>query len=324
MLETWRKSRHPAVYGALKTIATSYQSCEAGQRPAMTSDTRNVEGISIVGTHPNGVGRIRAISDLPRLLRTDYYLLSYERPSSSCFKIQSSPLIYDYGGKPSTDTGTDAVLDLFRNAGTGGQVLGIDCSGYVYSALATAGLKLKSSGRLKAIGVHGVNASMLMNPRSNGLTCLDLVTFTSRETLKPGDLLASSGHVVMIESVGPDPLGIASITRESDCKRTNISLSRLDFTILQSSPSKGGIGINHMRAADYLADGGSMATAMIEHAVNACLAKFRGPIVSKSSSANLVRHKGTSECLDRPVRLAREECIAGCATEERSADIELP
>lgn len=313
LLSKWKASRHPAVYGGLKGLATAYQSCEAGVAGAMTSATADVEGISIIGTHPNGVGKVRVIGNLSAFLKSHYYLSAYKRPSSSCFDVQKSPLLYDYGGKPYTSDATDSTLDLFRNAGSGSSALGIDCSGYVYSALATGGLKLKKSGRLKAIGVHGVSSSMFMNPQSNGLTCLDYAKFNGNDNIRPGDILASSGHVILIESVGSDPLGIERITKESDCTSSNMSVSRFNFTILQSSPSKGGIGINRMRAADYLAGGGSMKTAMLQHAVNACLAKFRGTtITTKSSSANLIRHAGTPDCVDTAIKYAKEECVASC------------
>lgn len=313
LLTNWKATRHPAVFGGLKSLANAYQSCDAGLVPALGSQTRNVEGISIIGEHSNGVGLKRTVSNLDALLRSHPYLANYRQPASSCFAVLRNPLIYDYGGKPSTATGDSATLNFFKNAGSGTSVLGIDCSGYVYSALATAGLKLKRDGKLKAIGVHGVNARMYMEPQRNGLTCIDHAKFTRDASVRPGDLLASTGHIVMVESVGSDPLGINTITRIEDCRASNMSVRRLNFTILHSSPSKGGVGINRMKASDYLAGGGSMATAMLDHAAAACRARLSGTTVTaKSSRASLVRHLGTTACQDTPIRLDREECLASC------------
>jgi hypothetical protein len=154
---------------------------------------------------------------------------------------------------------------------------------------------------------------MYMNPQKNGLTCLDFVKFKADDQLRAGDVLASTGHMLFIESVGEDPFGISSITKEADCTADKISVGRFDFTILQSSTSKGGIGINRIRGADYLSEAGAMKDGMIEHAVNACLSKLRRTeITSRSSTAQLVRHLATPDCFDLPIRLAREECVATC------------
>lgn len=314
LLDKWQQTRHPIVYGALKSFATSYQSCDVGFTSALTTSTSAVKGISITGTHSDGVGRKRVISDLTALIGTHPYLNTYVKPAANCQDVLMDPMIYDYGGKPYADNTTDSELNFFRDAGTGTSALGIDCSGYVYSALATAGLKLKQSGRLKAINVMGVPARAYMNPQANGLTCFEYATFNREQNLLPGDILASSGHIIIIEEVGTDPFGIVSISNESSCTTNNIDVAKFDFTILHSSPVKGGIGINRMRASDYLVEvGGSMKTALIQHAVNACLAKTRNSkVVSQSSYASLVRHLGTPDCLDRPIRLTHEDCLSRC------------
>ncbi len=316
LFDSWRKSRHPAVYGALKSLATIYQSCEAGQLPAITNATPSIEGISIVGTHPNGAGLKRQITDLEALIRSHFYLSSYQKPVGSCHPVTLTPPIYDYGGKPYTDPGDDASLDFFKDAGTGTSELGIDCSGFVYSALAASGLKLKKDGRLKAIGVHGVNSVMLMNPQNNGLTCLAHATFDQTKNIQPGDIIASNGHALIIDTIGPDPFGINQIRTFEECKTANISFAKFDFTILQSSPSKEGIGVNRMKGSDYFAGGGTMSDALITHAVNACMARFTGPMTTRANAGSIIRHQASSDCVDTAVRLEREECVSTCSFED--------
>jgi len=324
LFESWRVTQSAAVYGALKTFATAYQSCSAAQRPALSRRSREIAGIEVFGHHPDGIGLKRRVADIDALIASHPYLSRAQPPpSDACFPVLSRPLIYDYGGKPLASTEGSPILDLFTDAGTGTDVLGVDCSGFVYTSFAAAGLKLKKSGRLKASGVFGVRAAMWREPQDNGLTCFNHASFTAARSLQPGDILASQGHVVMIDSVGRDPFGIARFKRASDCRRANMSLARFDFTVLQSAPVNGGIGIDRYRASDYLPDEGAMAEALLQNAVDACLAKTRRKTVTaRASSASLVRHLGTANCKDRPVKLNRQACLAACPAEAAGPFVE--
>jgi hypothetical protein len=150
---------------------------------------------------------------------------------------------------------------------------------------------------------------MMKEPQNNGLSCLSKVS----GELKPGDLIASSGHVVMVESVGADPFGIAGITKESDCAVSKMALSRFDFVISQSSTSKGAIGINRMLAKTYFPTYDSMAEALKHQAVSACLKKFGKTTTAPTSLASVVRHKGTETCKGTAVPLAKQECLSSCS-----------
>ncbi|HVK62684.1 MAG TPA: hypothetical protein VM432_14090, partial [Bdellovibrionales bacterium] len=314
LFERWKATRHPAVYGALKTISVAYQSCSAGLSKALDGDTPSLKGISIVGTHSDGVGSKREISSLDQLISSQPYLQSYVKPANgtNCFDVRANPMIYDYGGKPYTTSDQESTFNLFKNAGSGTSVLGIDCSAYVYVSLASAGFKVKVSGRLKAIGASGISSSMYANPEGNGLTCLQHASFETTSSLKPGDIVAKSGHVFLIESVGADPFGIKGFTSVDQCKLSNMSISRFDFTILQSSSSKNGIGIHRAKASAYL-QGNSMGTGLLSHAVNACKARFgSSTVVSKVSGLSVVRHSGSSDCRDTSIKIERESCVSSC------------
>ncbi|CAN5507415.1 hypothetical protein BH10BDE1_BH10BDE1_13140 [soil metagenome] len=316
MFDQWKATYAPPVYGGMKTVATIYQSCDAGGKAPIGSETGNVQGISVTGRHTDGSGNIRQVTDLKAYLRTQPYIGTavYKRPLPSCHDVQAIPSIYDYGGKPYATTADEKTLNMFKNAGTGSKELGIDCSGLVFSAYATAGLKLKKTTGLKASLVNGVSSTMLTQPQANGLTCLDHATFTAKSNLKPGDIIAIKGHVVMVADVGADPFGINRLNSVSQCTSGNISIGNFNFSIFQSDPSKGGIGVNRMRASYYLSSFSTMGRGMIDHAINACKAKFQtAGIVSKSSSASVVRHLGTTACIDSvPVTLTKEECLSSC------------
>lgn len=302
------------VAGAVKVMMTAYQSCQAKRLPAMTAATDSVASNAIVvtGTHPNGVGLKREIGNLESLKKTHYYIREGTEKGTACFDVPNHPLIYDYGGKPYTSTATDSTLNFFKNAGSGTSVLGIDCSGYVFSALAASGLRVSPSKRLTASLVHGINARMYMEPVANGLSCLAPVALKGKDVLRNGDILASGGHIVMVDRVGADPFGVFRFKSSSDCRAENISSKNFDFEVLQSAPVKNGIGIDRMKAADYFASSSDMKTALVQYAIAACQSNLGQASTPKPASARLVRHKLTEECKDRPVRLEGESCINAC------------
>lgn len=314
LFEHWKNTESAPVYGGLKTIAVAYQSCEAAIHEPLGPQTSDIQGIVVTGRHSSGTGNVREIRDLKRMIATHPYLSQYRRPLPQCHDILKAPPIYDYGGKPYTSTANEKLLDLFRNAGSGSKELGIDCSAFVYSSYAVSGLKLKKETSLKASLIRGVSSSMMADPQKNGLTCLEHAKFKRGETLKPGDIISIRGHVIMVEDVGPDPFGISKIDSAADCKLSNISVNNFQFTLFQSSPSKGSIGINRMQARHYLTDTGTMGAGLREHAVNACKAQFsRGTVASASSKTSIVRHNGSAQCRDTALSLAKEDCLSSCA-----------
>lgn len=299
------------VYGARKALVIAYQSCEAGEKDPMDGETEKVVGIKRIGTHPDGVGGQRVIADLRAVQKTHYYLQTKDR-SSSCKDISSNPMIYDYGGKPYATSDPDSALDFFKNAGSGTRVLGIDCSAYVFSALAAAGLKIHPDKKMKAILSHGINARMYMDPANNGLACFRKATMGVAGTLQAGDIAAVPGHVVVIDSVGKDPFGIERAKTVSQC--AHLDSSGFDFVIAQSSPSKNAIGINKYQASDYLAEtGGAMKSGFEASAQAACKAKFdKKNSLIQAKSFQIIRHKLSPECIDRPLPLVGESCAASC------------
>ena len=314
-------NRHPMVAGGLKALSVAYQSCDASSKRALNQNTPDLEGITITGNVPGTPGRKREITDLRGLVRSHPYLRDYRKPSASCFDVLRSPMIYDFGGKPYQTSSTSSTLDFFKNFG-GTRVLGIDCSGYVFASMATAGLRLSKGVKMKPIHVRTTPAAKWMKPRSSGLSCFSPVSMGPTKTVEAGDILASSGHVMIIDTVGSDPFGIDRFTSESECRLSNMSSSRFNMTFLQSGSAKGGMGINRIRPTRFLPeDEAPMEEAMLQYAVAACKAKFkRQTIAIQPSTATIVRHSGSSDCLDRKIKLAHEECVASCAA---SAALEI-
>jgi hypothetical protein len=300
------------VFGAKWAMATAYQSCQALSQPALTRATPNAEGIVITGKNADGIGSSRQIASVSSLLRTHPYYKDVTSYGPSCLSNRTSPLIYDYGGRPYATATAGSTLNFFRDSGYGTSVLGIDCSGYVYTALAAAGLRLTASKELKAGDVYGISSTMFLEPEANRLTCLQKITVTPEQNLKAGDIAAIQGHVVMIDSVGADPLGIKNAGSAADCAK--LSSKNFDFVIIQSSNSKQGIGINRYKASDYLADTNTLRSGFEKYAYYACLAKFNNQSYKPNlGTASVIRHKLTPECLGARVALTQESCIKDCA-----------
>lgn len=326
MFESWRGKVNTALYGAYKTFSVAYQTCSALSVATLKAGTALVNGITVTGKHANGVGSKRIVRNADLVFKTNPYYANRLSPANGCFTAEKSPLIYDYGGKPYASSAL-GTIDLFKNAGTGTSTLGIDCSGFVASSVLVSGLRLKSGVTNKAAQSGGTNAAMFANPVGNGLTCFAPLVSSKSATLKPGDIVANGGHVFMIDTVGADPFGIANAKTAAQCNA--VTAARFDFTIIQSSPSKNGIGMNRYQGADYLAVTSSFRSGLEAYAKSICQVKLgliKQKTLANRSLAVVVRHTGTASCVDKPVQLVGESCMKSCAVSSPSllAARELP
>ena len=298
------------VAGIENTFSTVYQSCNALGVSTVTGSTPDVQGIKKLSTtHSDGIGGQRIVSDLAKVQATHPYIkVAGVGGGNNCFNVKGNPLIYDYGGSPSV---SDNVINMFKNAGSGTEVLGVDCSALVSSMAAASGLRYKPGQDSKAIYIRQ-NSSKFINASASGFTCYQNVDVDKTSLIKTGDIAAVSGHVVMVDKVGDDPFGLAAITKAADCS-TKVTSSKFNFSVVQSSPSKNGMGINRYVAKDYLNESTKMKTLFVAYAKAACNAKFSGKKESpRSSSWGIIRHKGTPECLTTATELARQSCVSSC------------
>lgn len=293
--------------GIKRVFSTAYQSCRVLDLPAMDRNTASVVGIQrLTQKHPDGVGAKRVISDLPSVQKTHYYIRGLAS-ESSCRAVRESPLIYDYGGEPAIKSNT---LDFFTNAGTGTNVLGVDCSAFVSSAIAVSGLRYKPGLANKPIYTRQ-SSSQFIDAKKSGFSCFDNITVTANKSVAVGDIVAVNGHVVAIDSVGVDPFGLKLIKSEAGCSA--LDYKNFDIVVAQSSPSKNGIGLNKFQIRDYLSETPKMTAAFVGLAKQACLAKFQNKTI-KPVDANwgFIRHKGTAECVAPRVGLIGEACTQSC------------
>jgi len=319
LFEGWKTSVAPALYGAYKTISVGYQSCNAVALTPLSASIAAVSGITVTGTHPSGTGLTREVTDSAAVFRTNPFYAGRNSPPGGCFTASTIPLIYDYGGKPYASTAAGGEMDLFKNSGTGTDALGIDCSGFITTSVLAGGLRLKQNVSSKAAQTSGVNAAMFSNPAGNGLSCFARVPSTKTQSLISGDIIANSGHVIMVDRTSADPFGVASAKTTGDCD--HVSSSNFDFTIIQSSASKGGIGMNRYRAADFLAGYTAMRTGLEAYAKSFCRVRLgvdSEETLANPSEAVVVRHTGAAGCMDAALPLTGQNCLQACGTASAS------
>ena len=305
-----RKNLHPLVYGARKVMSTAYQSCSVLDLFLMPKGHKT-RGIRITSQHPSGNGWIRDISSINSLRQSHYYISQTDIPNSQqCLDIHSYPLIYDYGGKPST---TLHSINLFKNSGSGSQLLGVDCSGFVASAMASSGLRLKPGVFIRPIHVKGVNARMFKNAHRNNLSCLQQQDISIHNPIRPGDIVASNTHIFIVDAVGNDPLGLHSIRSSSKCHSSGITLSNFDFSIIQSSAHNNGVGINRMQVAAAIDGLSSMEKGLKRVASRACYKMFEQNFHRNITEIAILRHASNEQaCRDREIYLEKQECLTAC------------
>ena len=287
-------------------FATAYQSCRVLDLPEMDQSTPSVVGISRVETHPDGVGGQWLVTNLKAVQNTHYYIRGLAS-ESNCVDVKNNPLIYDYGGEPFTSGNT---INFQRDAGTGTKALGVDCSSFISSAIAVAGLRYRPGIENKTIFIRQTSEKFIDATKS-GFKCFKNITVTPQISIQVGDIVGVHGHVVTIDKVGNDPFGFKLLKSGKDYQSLNYK--NFEITIAQSSYSKNGIGINKFAIKDYLAEEVKMRTAFLGLGEQACRAHFENKnIQPKNSDWGFIRHLGTSECLAPRVIMVGESCTQKC------------
>ena len=176
----------------------------------------------------------------------------------------------------------------------------------------SAGLKLSPEKPLRARSVTRIPARHYMNP-GNTMSCIEKVKAGTDMKLQGGDIFASKGHIFMIVHTGDDPLGVEKALKKDSC--SSITYRDFDFSIMQSSPSKGAIGMNHMEVVDYLAESTTMRKGFEKFARLDCKNKQEKKLRTPSiDEAVLTRHKMTPECVAaKSLKLDHESCLDRCS-----------
>ncbi len=292
--------------GTKMVFATAYQSCRVLDLPEMDHATPSVVGISRVGTHADGIGGQRLVTNLKAVQNSHYYIRGLAS-ESNCADVKNNPLIYDYGGEPYISGNT---ISFQKDAGTGTKALGVDCSAYISSAIAVAGLRYKPNVNNKTIFIRQTSDKFI-DAAQSGFTCFKNITLTPQNSVQAGDVVGVHGHVVTIDTVSADPFGLKLLKSAKECRSLNYK--NFEIIITQSSPSKNGIGINKYAVRDYLDESSKMRNAFVGMGEQACLAHFEKKIIQpKNTDWGFIRHLGTAECLAPRVTMVGESCTQKC------------
>ena len=305
-----RSSLHPVVYGARKVMTTAYQSCQVLQLPLISHSYSGVQGI-LKRASRSGNHYIRNIADLSKVNRTHYYLQSQNSSSDQCLDISKKPLIFDYGGKPLVNQLPYPTINLFRNAGSGSRVLGLDCSGFVLSALASAGLRVQKNKPIRGFHISGIS-SWDFRRASRRLSCFKKVNPAFKNPIAPGDIIASNGHVLIVDQVSNDPLGLFQKKSRRQCSFSKISSQQFNFSAIQSSAIFNGIGINRIHIRDI--DHPQMLKGLRKFASYSCYKKFGRKSSNNRSDVTILRHSLSQNCREMEMRLAGQECLSSCSS----------
>lgn len=294
--------------GINNVVATAYQSCRALEVLPANEDTPNVEGITILSTpNPENGGLQRVISSVTKVKETHPWIRVSSPGSSACFNVRGNPLIYDFGGKPKWSSNT---IDFFTNSGSGTSVLGVDCSGFIGTVLSATGARYSPGIDNKPVYINQ-KSDKFINAKNSGFKCFDNISVKAGETIKPGDIAAIEGHVVMVDSIGADPFGLKKISSLSKCGQ--VTTTYFDFVIAQSSPSNNGLGINKYKAKDYLEKNADMRNLFLDMAKASCQAAFTFKTVTPNFvDYGIIRHKGTKDCMAPKATLAKQSCVITC------------
>ena len=300
---------HPLVYGARKIMATAYQSCSVLTLPLLPASYPGVRGI-VETAQLRGGGARRRISSLSAVRDSHYYLKNVRPAGGQCFDVSRNPLIYDYGGKPLVKSSLNTKINLFENSGSGSQALGIDCSGFILASMAASGLRVKSGKQMKAVYISGISSWKLRQATANGLNCFQNAQGNS--PLLPGDIIVVRGHAVIVDQASADPFGLSQVRSAAQCSPQYISVNQMNFSIIQSSSSFNGVGINRMHVRSI--KNTEFRQALVQKAVQVCsVQKGSSSYRQTSDRLAVLRHTLSSSCRDREMPLVGEECLSGCS-----------
>jgi hypothetical protein len=308
--------RNPAARGARFLLATLYQSCDVIDMP-ITPKSSRIRGVT---KYKGPLGKVRKITNKSLYIKTHPILSKLNRdknyPAKGCYDARKAPPIYGYGSRALPNR--KGFIDLTRRGAgvskSSGRASGIDCSSFISVALASQGLKLtKGGGNFQSATTTGFHHLL---GRKN--SCLKPAVFTAENSIRAGDIINVKGsHIIMIESVGKDPLGIERALKRGSCNSINIKRD-FNFNYIHS-------GTTNNSSGPAIVSAKRMGNRTIFNnlrlaAVKMCKAKQRGKSkvstkrMGLSKKFSISRHLSHNpKCIaKRKIKLKGAECAKQC------------
>jgi hypothetical protein len=316
---------YPLIGGARRMLATYFQSCTALDK-IITAQTPPLQGVrsatNINGkTSPFGRNaRLRQITNNAAMVRGHIVLgelmVDPTYPEAPhCRDMTQTPPIYGYGSRLSrTRSNTINLFTAGQGVVTPPEAVGVDCSAFVSAAFAASGLRLRKGGPpfqdLTTVGFR----DLALNAQS----CVRPADFDAEASIKPGDLVNFSGnHIIMIDTVSEDPLGIKRHASANSCG--SLSISDFDFTYIHSGALKGSYGPSRVHSSTH--NGGTLFNNLLLTARAQCQRMARSqmnatPTHTLNPVANfgILRHRSHDpDCrLEERIPLEGEACVEKC------------
>jgi len=289
--------------GAWKIMATKYQTCD------------------ILKNEPDGK------TQPPQSTYMDQLAADGKYPVEGCTDQRNADhLPYKLG--PDFQTNHQSV-DVYRN---------VDCSGFISGAFFASGLKMTMESTPQN---YRRTTSTIVSDYKSGKSCFEKPKNSIDDLLKEGDMFnmkrkkklgqSASGHVVMIDRVGDDPLGVKKVVSSFQNKQSSkeealkkcsaLNKSDMDFGVIHSSTARvSGSGVIKTNFSAYNSD---TATQLVLKARKACKHFIEKPgegyldPTPSGTGGNLLRHKGAVEpkCIFPPNQYAylpASSCLNGC------------
>jgi hypothetical protein len=309
----------PASLGARRVMATMYQSCESlgriidGTQPVRNNITKDVNGRRTLSS--NGVETY--------LEQNIFSKGRTKPPPEGCFDLATKPPMYGYGAKGSRNNQSGTVNVVRNQAGNGlcgnngvactsSPVQAIDCSGFVAAALATQGLRMTQG---EDTHPAWFGTSHFAGASKKAKSCFADVPIASGLSLMPGDIISySANHVIMIDEVGPDPLGVQKYSQPGkNCN--DIHYRDFDFTYLHSG-SIGNYGPARVSSKYHERVPGTIFKTLRVKAIEACRSIQAGvkAVTVTQGKFSVIRHRGKAVdgCTGPQKPLEGEQCVQSC------------
>ena len=322
---------------AQEIFATYYQSCESLDAPILDDQDYSNFEVVVQRKHIGSAYKRYLYRSKQEKYHENNPVFNYLKHTdpNSCLNSFLQPPVYAYGGTASFENNMlDFLDDLTKekecnySPGNGticrktkeelktfSPLSGIDCSAYISAAMAMSGYKFKTSQskmyqRYTTTTIH--NAIY-----SGSKACLKTPTLDVENPLKKGDILnVKASHIVLVDTLGSDPLGINKTMTIRDCE--DITVDDFTFSIIQSA-SAHSIGLQRSFASAYFKRSGNyFRTNMELIAQRVCEAKYRGSSHwkvrnSSRSKFSLTRFdQSKKNCHGQKIESKQKECFNGC------------
>ena len=347
-------------YGARRSMGTLNQNCDALRMDNLVRGDYRQAGLK--GCPPGNpdcakegkayinTDRIQAGDELERHAPEEFFdhalvaKSSFYRqrgaPGPHCRDVTNEPAVFYVTCQPKiSGSGGRVMVDVIVKAPRSGRMPkaptdSIDftctnCSGFLSGALALAGQRIHQ-GR----NDFNIGSSSLLNQSTRAGGCFDAAEFKGTRSIKSGDVLAIGnsgelyGHVMTVESVGPDPWGIGRVHRLEECRPENLPYEGFDFTIIQSGSILDRLPVSRMQANQMLLASEQRTKNIFGNmAVKACKAQLGGQAIVARTLARgtygpaddaFMRHSDMAACRTAPAALAKDgACMDACPAAQK-------